>query len=102
MTTKKKQIDIDTAESTEKANIEDSSSNIHKAQATISTSTKSLTASLQRAKKKPVRVRFTLDLDKTLDSRLSKAATQLNRSKADLTRIALEMLLDQLEKEWDN
>ena len=102
MATKKKQIDIDTVESTKQANIEKSSSSIHEAQTIISTSTKSLTASLQRAKKKPVRVRFTLDLDKTLDSRLSKAATQLNRSKADLTRIALEMLLNQLEKEWGN
>lgn len=60
----------------------------------------SLTASLLVSKKKPVKVRFTLDLEKPLDSRLTKAASKLNRTKADLTRIALEKLLTQLEEEW--
>lgn len=60
----------------------------------------SLTASLLLSKKKPVKVRFTLDLEKPLDIRLTKAASKLNRTKADLTRIALEKLLTQLEEEW--
>ncbi len=60
----------------------------------------SLTASLLVSKKKPVKVRFTLDLEKPLDTRLTKAASKLNRTKADLTRIALEKLLTQLEEEW--
>lgn len=60
----------------------------------------SLTASLLLSKKKLVKVRFTLDLEKPLDIRLTKAASKLNRTKADLTRIALEKLLTQLEEEW--
>ena len=61
----------------------------------------SLTLSLQKTNTKIVKVRFTLDLEKSLDTRLTEAATKLNRSKADLTRIALEMLLKQLEDEWN-
>ncbi len=63
--------------------------------------TDSLTASLAMPKKKVTKIRFTLDLDKPLDERLSKSAKYLNRSKADLARIALERLLDELEREWN-
>lgn len=62
----------------------------------------SLTASLQKPKKKPTKIRFTLDLEKPLDSRLTKAANKLNRPKAEVTRIALERLLDELEEEWSS
>ena len=60
----------------------------------------SLTSQLANPKKKTTKIRFTLDLDKPLDERLNKSARQLNRSKADLARIALERLLDELEGEW--
>ena len=60
----------------------------------------SLTALLKQPKKKPHKIRFTLDLEKPLDDRLNKASSKLNRSKADLARIALEQLLDNLEQEW--
>ena len=60
----------------------------------------SLTAQLANPKKKSPKIRFTLDLEKPLDDRLTKAAKQLNRSKADLTRVALIRLLDQLDTEW--
>jgi hypothetical protein len=60
----------------------------------------SLTSQLANPKKKTTKIRFTLDLDKPLDERLNKSAKQLNRSKADLARIALERLLDELEGEW--
>jgi hypothetical protein len=62
----------------------------------------SLTASLQAPKKKPTKIRFTLDLEKSLDNRLTKAANKLNRPKAEVTRIALERLLEELETEWNN
>ena len=102
MPARKKQTDKVEPTPKGKNTIEQTSENVNENKGMTSSNTKSLTVSLQRTKKKPVRVRFTLDLDKALDSRLSKAGTRLNRSKADLTRIALEMLLDQLEKEWDN
>jgi len=60
----------------------------------------SLTALLKQPKKKAGKIRFTLDLEKSLDDRLNKASSKLNRSKADLARIALERLLDNLEQEW--
>ncbi len=69
--------------------------------ATTPPPTDSLTASLAMPKKKVTKIRFTLDLDKPLDERLSKSAKYLNRSKADLARIALERLLDELEREWN-
>jgi hypothetical protein len=59
----------------------------------------SLTNQLANPKKKVTKIRFTLDLDKPLDDRLNKSARLLNRSKADLARIALERLLDELEQE---
>lgn len=62
----------------------------------------SLTASLQIPKKKPTKIRFTLDLEKSLDTRLTKAANKLNRPKAEVTRIALERLLEELETEWNS
>jgi hypothetical protein len=61
-------------------------------------STKSLAERLTNKKKKTTKIRFTLDLEKPLDDRLNKAANRLNRSKADLARIALERLLDELEQ----
>jgi predicted DNA-binding protein len=60
----------------------------------------SLTSKLANPKKKVTKIRFTLDLDKPLDDRLNKSAKQLNRSKADVARVALERLLDELEQEW--
>jgi hypothetical protein len=60
----------------------------------------SLTAQLAIPKKKATKIRFTLDLEKPLDDRLNKSAKNLNRSKADIARIALERLLDELEGEW--
>ncbi len=62
----------------------------------------SLTASLKQPKKKLSKIRFTLDLEKPLDDRLNRAANKLNRSKAELTRFALERLLDELEEEWQD
>lgn len=59
----------------------------------------SLTSQLANPKQKTTKIRFTLDLDKPLDDRLNKSAKYLNRSKADLARIALERLLDELEQE---
>ena len=61
--------------------------------------TDSLTAQLANPKKKTTKIRFTLDLEKHLDDRLNKSAKYLNRSKADLARIAIERLLDELEQE---
>jgi predicted DNA-binding protein len=61
----------------------------------------SLTESLKRTKKKQEKIRFTLDLEKPLDERLQKAANKLNRTKAEITRIALERLLNDLETEWN-
>jgi hypothetical protein len=60
----------------------------------------SLVERLQLPKKKPDKIRFTLDLEKPLDDRLNRAASKLNRPKADIARIALERLLDELEDEW--
>jgi hypothetical protein len=60
----------------------------------------SLTSKLANPKKKVTKIRFTLDLDKPLDDRLNKSAKHLNRSKADVARVALERLLDELEQEW--
>jgi hypothetical protein len=60
----------------------------------------SLTDKLRLPKTKQDRIRFTLDLEKTLDDRLNNAASRLNRSKAEITRIALERLLSDLETEW--
>ena len=62
-------------------------------------SSDSLTSQLVNQKKKTTKIRFTLDLDKSLDDRLNKAAKHLNRHKSELARIALERLLDELEKE---
>ncbi len=62
----------------------------------------SLSASLQLPKKSNRKIRFTLDLEKPLDDRLTKAANKLNRSKAELVRFSLERLLDELESEWKN
>jgi hypothetical protein len=62
-------------------------------------SSDSLTAQLANPKKKVTKIRFTLDLDKSLDDRLNRSAKSLNRSKADIARIALERLLDELERE---
>jgi hypothetical protein len=59
----------------------------------------SLTSKLANPKQKTTKIRFTLDLDKPLDDRLNKSAKYLNRSKADLARIALERLLEELERE---
>ena len=58
----------------------------------------SLAAQLANPKKKTTKIRFTLDLEKPLDDRLTKQANRLRRSKADLARIALEKLLEQLEQ----
>lgn len=60
----------------------------------------SLSAKLQQPKKASSKIRFTLDLEHPLDDRLNRAANKLNRTKAELTRIALEMLLEKLEQEW--
>ncbi|MBE9097838.1 hypothetical protein, partial [Tychonema sp. LEGE 07203] len=62
----------------------------------------SLTEQLSQPKKKAGKIRFTLDLERDLDKRLSSAAKHLNRSKADLTRVALERLLEELENEWSS
>jgi hypothetical protein len=62
--------------------------------------TGSLTDTLKQPKKKPGKIRFTLDLEKPLDERLNQAAKRLNRSKAEITRFALERLLEELEEEW--
>lgn len=59
----------------------------------------SLTAKLAKPQKKVTKIRFTLDLEKSLDDRLNKAAKHLNRHKSELARIALERLLDELEQE---
>ncbi|MGL5806037.1 MAG: hypothetical protein ACRC11_11450 [Xenococcaceae cyanobacterium] len=61
----------------------------------------SLTARLKLPKKKQEKIRFTLDLEKPLDDRLQKAANRLNRAKAEIARIALERLLNDLETEWN-
>ena len=58
----------------------------------------SLAAQLANPKKKTTKIRFTLDLEKPLDDRLTKAANRLNRPKAEVARIALERLLDELEQ----
>lgn len=65
------------------------------------TTPNSLTESLKLPKKKQEKIRFTLDLEKPLDDRLQKAANRLNRAKAEITRIALERLLNDLETEWN-
>ena len=62
----------------------------------------SLSASLKLPKKSTRKIRFTLDLEKPLDDRLTKAANKLNRSKADLVRFGLEDLLSKLESEWES
>jgi hypothetical protein len=64
------------------------------------TTPNSLTSSLKLPKKKQEKIRFTLDLEKPLDERLQKAANRLNRAKAEIARIALERLLNDLETEW--
>ncbi len=61
----------------------------------------SLIAQLAIPKNKSEKIRFTLDLEKSLDNRLKKVAKRLNRTKADVTRIALEQLLTQLEAEMN-
>jgi hypothetical protein len=66
----------------------------------VGTASGSLTDKLRLPKTKQDRIRFTLDLEKTLDDRLNNAASRLNRSKAEITRIALERLLSDLETEW--
>jgi hypothetical protein len=58
----------------------------------------SLAAQLANPKKKTIKIRFTLDLEKPLDDRLTKAANRLNRPKAEVARIALERLLEELEQ----
>ena len=57
-----------------------------------------LAAQLAKPAKKNKKIRFTLDLEKPLDDRLTKAAKQLNRSKADLVRFAVDRLLEELEQ----
>jgi hypothetical protein len=56
-----------------------------------------LVAQLAKPSRKKSTIRFTLDLEKSLDNRLTKSATKLNRSKADLVRFAVERLLKDLE-----
>lgn len=58
----------------------------------------SLAAQLAKPSKKKSKIRFTLDLEKPLDDRLTKNAKKLNRTKADLVRIAVERLLEELEQ----
>lgn len=82
--------------------VESSSVSVSESHQTPSEPEGSLTASLQKPKKRPSKIRFTLDLEKPLDIRLTKAASKLNRPKAEVTRIALERLLDELEREWNN
>ena len=59
--------------------------------------TNTLAAQLAKPSRKKSTIRFTLDLEKSLDNRLTKSASKLNRSKADLVRIALNRLLEELE-----
>jgi hypothetical protein len=59
----------------------------------------SITAKLAKSPKKVTKVRFTLDLEKSLDDRLNKAAKSLNCPKSEIAREALERLLDELERE---
>ncbi|OKH12304.1 ribbon-helix-helix protein, CopG family [[Limnothrix rosea] IAM M-220] len=63
-----------------------------------STETNSLAAQLAKPSKKKAKIRFTLDLEKPLDDRLTKTAKKLNRTKADLVRIAVDRLLEELEQ----
>ncbi|WP_099239297.1 ribbon-helix-helix protein, CopG family [Synechococcus sp. BDU 130192] len=60
--------------------------------------TNPLAAQLAKPAKKKGKIRFTLDLEKPLDDRLTKNAKKLNRTKADLVRIAVERLLEELEQ----
>lgn len=66
-------------------------------EANTATDTNSLAAQLAKPSRKKATIRFTLDLEKSLDNRLTKSATKLNRSKADLVRFAVERLLEELE-----
>jgi hypothetical protein len=66
-------------------------------EAITATDTNSLAAKLAKPSRKKATIRFTLDLEKPLDNRLTKSATKLNRSKADLVRFAVERLLEELE-----
>jgi hypothetical protein len=59
-------------------------------------SSNSLVDRLANPKKKTTKIRFTLDLEKPLDDRLNKAAKLLNRPKAEVARIALERLLEEI------
>jgi predicted DNA-binding protein len=63
----------------------------------ISTNQNSLAAQLAQPSRKKSTIRFTLDLEKSLDKRLTQSAARLNRSKADLVRIAVNRLLEELE-----
>ncbi len=56
-----------------------------------------LVAQLAKPSRKKSTIRFTLDLEKSLDDRLTKRASQLNRSKADLVRFAVDRLLKELD-----
>jgi len=58
----------------------------------------SLAQQLTNPTKKNRKIRFTLDLEKPLDDRLTKSAKALNRTKADLVRFAVERLLEELEQ----
>ena len=68
----------------------------------VTAASSSLTDTLQLPKTKQDKIRFTLDLEKSFDDRLNNAAKRLNRSKAEITRIALERLLNDLETEWNS
>ena len=68
------------------------------AEPTDTTGGNSLAAQLAKPAKKKAKIRFTLDLEKPLDDRLTKTAKKLNRTKADLVRIAVERLLEELEQ----
>jgi hypothetical protein len=63
----------------------------------IPTNQNSLAAQLAQPSRKKSTIRFTLDLEKSLDRRLTQSAARLNRSKADLVRIAVNRLLEELE-----
>lgn len=56
-----------------------------------------LVAQLAKPSRKKPTIRFTLDLEKPLDDRLTKTASRLNRSKADLVRFAVDRLLKELD-----
>jgi hypothetical protein len=68
-----------------------------KAEEKMEASKNSLVAQLAKPSRKKSTIRFTLDLEKSLDDRLTTRASQLNRSKADLVRFAVDRLLKELD-----